>query len=296
MISIIVPIYNEEDNISHLHEKITEASKDWNCNYEIIYINDGSTDTSFEKLKELTGNVEIVNFSRNFGQTSAMQAGIDKAKGDIIIPLDADLQNDPSDIANMLSIYNQGFDIVSGWRKDRHDNIIRVIPSRIANFIIGKLTGVKLHDYGCSLKIYNAEILKKVKLYGEMHRFIPALASMYTDKITEIPVTHHPRIFGKSKYNLSRTKRVILDLFTITFLLSFKDRPMYFFGSIAFKMFFMSIVCLFLTIFLKSILFLLIAIACATLFAIYIPMGLIAEILIRIYYKDKTVYNIRQKS
>lgn len=292
-ISIIVPIYNEEDNILNLHKQITEASKEWKCNFEIIYINDGSTDNSLNRLNELDGNIKIINFSRNFGQTSAMQAGIDEAEGDVIIPLDADLQNDPADIAQMLNIYQQGYDIVSGWRKNRHDNIIRVIPSKIANYIISKFTKVNLHDYGCSLKVYNAKILKKVKLYGEMHRFIPALASVYTDKITEIPVTHHPRICGKSKYNLSRTQRVILDLLTIKFLLSFKDRPMYFFGNIAFKMLFTAIAFLILTILFKSLAFLITASVFGILSAIYLPLGLIAEILIRIYYDNKTVYNRR---
>lgn len=293
-ISIIVPIYNEEDNILNLHKQILQASKTWDCSFEIIYINDGSTDNSLNKLNELNGNIKILNFSRNFGQTSAMQAGIDEAKGNIIIPLDADMQNDPNDIAPMLNLYQKGYDIVSGWRKNRHDNIIRVIPSKIANIIISKFTKVKLHDYGCSLKIYNAEILKKIRLYGEMHRFIPALMSLYTTKIIEIPVTHHPRIYGQSKYNLSRTKRVILDLFTVTFLLSFKDKPIYFFGNLAFNMLFISIITFIATILLKSLPLLIIAVIFFLSSIIHLSFGLLAEILIRIYYEstNKTVYNI----
>ena len=293
IISLIIPIYNEEENIQKLNSSIKEALN--NINYEVIYVDDGSKDKSFEKLKELSNDekVKIIKFSRNFGQTAALQAGIDLAKGDVIVPLDADLQNDPKDIPAMLEIYRQGFDIVSGWRKKRYDNIIRVIPSKIANFIISNLTNVKIHDFGCTLKIYNAKLLKKVNLYGELHRFIPALVSMYGNKITEVQVTHHPRVFGQSKYNLSRTKRVLMDLFTIWFLIRYKDRPMYFFGTSAFWTFILSILCLIAGLYISSNFFIL---SCAMFLLTFINLGfgLIAEMLMRTQYEsqNKRVYNI----
>lgn len=303
-LSIIIPVYNEEDNILCLNEKVADALDSIDSDYEVIYINDGSKDGSFNVLKQLSGkdHITIINFTRNYGQTAALQAGIDAAKGDVIIPLDADMQNDPDDIKKMLELYDRGYDIVSGWRKDRHDNIIRVIPSKIANFVICNLTGIKLHDFGCTLKIYNAEFLKKIRLYGELHRFIPVLASFFGGgaNFTEIEVKHHKRIHGYSKYNLSRTFRVVLDLFTICFLQRFADRPMYFFGGCAFILFLIALFSLIISFFAEFIYSFLALFITGWLFfgfaIITMLLGLVAEVLMRTYYEstDKRVYNIKE--
>ena len=233
-ISIVVPVYNEEENIAPLHRKIDAALQTLNLSYEILYVDDGSSDGSFELLSEIAARDEhakVVRFRRNFGQTAAMAAGMNYAHGEVIIPLDADLQNDPQDIPRLLAKLDEGFDVVSGWRKKRQDNEIRKFPSRIANRLISKVTGVHLHDYGCSLKAYRASVIKDVNLYGEMHRFIPAYAAMVGARVTEIPVNHHPRTAGKSKYGMGRIFRVILDLLVVKFLGGYNAKPIYFFGG-----------------------------------------------------------------
>lgn len=236
MLSVCVPIYNEEESIPILYENIKNVLCKLNREWEIILINDGSVDGSaaiMDQLAEKDPRVKIIHFRRNYGQTAAMMAGIDYASGDVIIPIDADLQNDPEDIPKLLAKLDEGFDVCSGWRQNRKDNAWRRnLPSRIANWIISKISGVHLHDYGCSLKAYNKDIIKGIKLYGEMHRFIPIYASWYGAKVTEIPVAHYPRKFGQSKYGLERVVKVVLDLAVVKFLDRYAQKPMYVFGGI----------------------------------------------------------------
>jgi glycosyltransferase involved in cell wall biosynthesis len=233
-ISVVIPVFNEEENVSALHQKLDAALTSLGLSYEILYVDDGSRDRSFELLSEIAaqdGHVKLVRFRRNFGQTAAMAAGMEYARGRVLIPLDADGQNDPADIPRLLEKINEGYDVVSGWRLKRKDNTIRKIPSRIANRIISKVTGVALHDYGCSLKAYRAEVMKDVSLYGEMHRFIPAYAAMVGARVTEIPVQHHPRVAGQSKYGMNRIVKVMLDLLVVKFLGGYGSKPIYFFGG-----------------------------------------------------------------
>ena len=234
-LSLVLPVYNEEENIDIQYQKIITAMKRLNIKYEIIFVDDGSTDSSPEKLKRISlkdKNIKVIFFRRNFGQTAAMAAGIEHSSGDIIGFMDSDLQNDAEDIAKMIDKIDEGFDVVSGWRVNRKDKAItRKLPSKIANALIAKISGVKLHDLGCSLKLYRGEILRQVKLYGEMHRFIPVHASWVGAKITEVPVNHSPRIHGKSKYGLRRSFKVLLDLITVKFMGSFSTKPIYIFGG-----------------------------------------------------------------
>ena len=229
-LSIVIPLLNEEENIPELYRELNEVLVGINRKYEMVFVDDGSTDTSLQLLQELQekdSHVVVVSFRKNFGQTAAMAAGFDYACGDVIITMDADLQNDPRDIPLMLEKVDEGYDVVTGWRFDRKDPFInRRLPSMIANKIISKTTGVNLHDYGCTLKAFRNEVIKTIKLYGEMHRFIPAIASGMGISITEVKVNHRARRFGSSKYGISRTFRVILDLLTVKFLLSYSTRPM----------------------------------------------------------------------
>ncbi len=233
--SIVVPIYNEEDSIQELHRALAAALDPVDTDYEIILVDDGSTDGSFSALQTIAANdgrVKIIRLRRNFGQTAAMSAGFDAASGSVIIPMDGDLQNDPADIPRLISKIDEGFDVVSGWRNDRKDTFLtRKIPSMLANLLISRLTGVHLHDYGCTLKAYRREVLDGINLYGEMHRFVPALASQVGAKVTELPVNHRPRLHGVSKYGISRTLRVILDLMTVKFLLTYSTKPIQLFGK-----------------------------------------------------------------
>ncbi|MEI7769246.1 MAG: glycosyltransferase family 2 protein, partial [Chloroflexales bacterium] len=233
-LSIVVPIYNEEDSIPHLYIKLTTALARYGHAYEILAVDDGSRDGSFALLSELAAGdprLRVVRFRRNFGQTAAFAAGFDRARGDYIVTIDADLQNDPDDIPMLLARAGEGFDVVSGWRARRQDAFInRKLPSMIANRLISWVTGVHLHDYGCSLKVYRADVVKNINLYGELHRFIPAVASWQGVAVTEMPVHHEPRRYGTSKYGISRTVRVLLDLITVRFLLSYSTRPMQIFG------------------------------------------------------------------
>jgi glycosyltransferase involved in cell wall biosynthesis len=233
--SIVVPIFNEQENIPELYRAITGSLDLYPPDYEIIMVDDGSSDNSFTILQQLAQKdcrIKVIRFRRNFGQTAAMAAGFNAASGSIIIPMDGDLQNDPGDIPRLIEKLNEGYDVVSGWRRDRKDTFIsRRIPSMLANALISWLTGVYLHDYGCTLKAYRREVLEGVNLYGEMHRFVPALASQIGARVTELPVNHLPRIHGVSKYGLSRTLRVILDLMTVKFLMAYSTKPIQLFGK-----------------------------------------------------------------
>jgi glycosyltransferase involved in cell wall biosynthesis len=234
-VSVVVPLLNEQENIRPLYDQITQSLTD-KYNYEIVFIDDGSTDNSFNTLAQLQKNdsrLRVVRFRKNFGQTAALSAGFAHSRGEIIVAIDADLQNDPADIPKMVARLSEGFDVVSGWRKKRHDHAIRrLLPSRVANWLIAKITGVKLHDFGCTLKAYRREVLAETKLYGEMHRFIPALASWSGARIAEMVVNHRPRTAGVAKYGLGRTLKVVLDLITVKFLGSFSTKPIYIFGGL----------------------------------------------------------------
>ena len=239
-VSVVVPVFNEAESLQKLHADLTESLAQLDRSFEIIYVEDGSRDASFELLSGFAAhspNVKVIRFRRNFGQTAAMTAGMDRARGEIIVPLDADGQNDPKDIIRLLQKMDEGYDVVSGWRKKRQDHIWRKIPSRVANGLISRVTGVPLHDYGCSLKAYRASILRDVSLYGEMHRFIPAYAFMAGGKVTEIVVDHHPRLAGESKYGFGRIQKVALDLLVARFLGKFGQKPIYFFGGGAMRAF-----------------------------------------------------------
>jgi glycosyltransferase involved in cell wall biosynthesis len=239
-ISVVVPVYNEEENVQLMHDKLDVSLRELGLPYEILYVDDGSKDRSFEILSEISNHdtrAKVIRFRRNFGQTAAMSAGMEHARGEVIIPMDADLQNDPKDIPRLLEKIEEGYDVVSGWRKKRQDHIWRKIPSRVANGLISKVTGVSIHDYGCSLKAYRTDVIRDVQLYGEMHRFIPAYAAMAGAKVTEIPVEHHPRVHGVSKYGFGRIQKVALDLLIAHFMGKFNQKPIYFFGGGAIRSF-----------------------------------------------------------
>lgn len=296
MISVVIPAYNEKDSIPILYEKLTKVLED---DYEIIFVDDGSDDGTFEVLQKIAdkdSRVKVIRFRRNYGQTAAMYAGFQHAKGEIIITMDADLQNDPEDIPALIRKLEEGYDLVSGWRKDRKDPFFsRRLPSMIANWIISKVTGVELHDYGCTLKAYRAEILKELELYGDMHRFLPALTKRHGAKITEVVVRHHPRLYGKSKYGLGRTIRVILDILLVKFLNEYINKPMYVFGSVGFLLLFTGSLVLAYLILIKLFFGedigrrpLLVLSVLSILAGIQlISTGIIAELLVRIYYRSK---------
>src|SRR5688572_15939347 len=307
-VSVFLPVFNEEPNLRPLHAKLCEALASLGRSAEIIYVDDGSSDGSLKVLREIAQNdsrVRVVALRRNYGQTAAMAAGIDAARGDVLIPMDADLQNDPSDIQRLLDRLEEGYDVVSGWRKERQDKMVtRKIPSTIANWLISLIGGVKLHDYGCSLKAYRREFLKDVRLYGEMHRFIPIYASWVGARVTEIPVKHHARTMGHSKYGLSRTFKVMLDLLTIKFMASYHTKPIYVFGLFGFSSFLISVVALAWALirklggesFIRNPL-LTIAIVMFAVGVQFILMGLLAEMLVRTYHESqaKTVYTVRER-
>ncbi|NWG33900.1 MAG: glycosyltransferase family 2 protein [Chloroflexi bacterium] len=307
-LSLVIPVYNEKDNLPLLMDAVTSALTPLNRTWEVILVDDGSTDGSLEVLTELAErhpeHVRVVVFRRNFGQTAAIAAGIDHAEGSIIVLLDADLQNDPADIPMLLAKLDEGYDLVSGWRKDRKDNrLTRTIPSNLANGLISWVTGVRLHDYGCTLKAYRREALEGFRLYGEMHRFIPVFAHSVGAKITELPVRHHPRKFGVAKYGLERTVKVILDLFTVKFLLDYSHKPMRLFGGtgvslIAVSMFLLAYLFIRKVFFFVPVLtspFFQIGVMLLILGFQSILMGLIAELLARTYHESqsKPTYTIR---
>lgn len=308
-LSIVIPVYNEVDNIKLLHQSIQQALNGVVASWEVVYVDDGSSDGSLRGLEQIQSedpiHTTLVALRRNFGQTAAIAAGIDNAQGDVICLMDADLQNDPSDIPMMLEKVNEGYDVVSGWRIHRQDTFVtRTLPSRLANGLISYVTGVHLHDYGCTLKAYQREVLTGFRLYGEMHRFIPAYASSVGAKIIEVPVKHHPRRFGKTKYGLNRTLKVILDLFTVKFLISYSNKPIYLFGGAGLVLILLSLFTLLFLLFRRLVMQ--ISPFSSPLFIIStmimimgfqsILMGLIAELLVRTYHESqsKPTYTIRR--
>ncbi len=308
-ISIVVPVLNEEESIPALHQRLTEALGQAGCSYEILVVDDGSTDRSFEILCELQAQDEhlhVVRFRRNYGQTAAFAAGFDRARGDVVVTIDADLQNDPADIPALLAKMAEGYDVVSGWRVDRQDRFLdRRLPSILANRLIGWATGVRIHDYGCSLKAYRREVLADVHLYGEMHRYIPALAHAAGARVTEIPVHHAPRRFGKSKYGLSRTLKVVLDVLAVRFLMSYSTRPIHIFGLLGLLSFgvgtallaYLAVVRLLLMQAIGERPLLMLAILLTMLGVQLVTSGLLAELMARTYYESqgKKTYTVREE-
>ena len=307
-LSVIVLVFNEVESVAALHAELSEVLEKLDLSYEVLYIDDGSRDGSTEKMAQLAADdphVRVVSFRRNFGQTAAVQAGIDSSRGELLIFMDGDLQNDPHDIPRLLEKIDEGYDVASGWRKNRQDDASRVLPSRIANWIIAKVTGVPLHDFGCTLKAYQRDVIQDVKLYGEMHRFIPVYASWVGARITELPVNHRKRTFGRSKYSLSRTSRVLLDLMTVKLLGSYSTKPIYFFGFAAFWLWALALVFAAIVIIQKLLPpypyahnnpLLLLAVFLAIVGAQFILMGLLAELSIRTYHESqgKNVYVVRE--
>ena len=306
-LSVIIPVFNEEKNITELIKKLTSVLKKLNQSWEIIVINDGSNDKSGQILNSLAQKIKklkVIHFARNFGQTAAIAAGVKYSQGEIISLIDADLQNDPEDIPLLLNKLQQGYDLVSGWRKSRKDSLLHIIPSIIANKIISLITNTKLHDTGCTLKVYRKSVFSNFNLYGEMHRFLPAIASSYGAKIAEIKVKHHPRKCGKSNYGLSRTLKVLLDLLTVKFFGSFSTKPIYIFGGGGFLLLFLGFFAAGFVV-IRKIFFsgewvspmLFIAVLLITVSFQLILMGLLAEIMIRTYFESsqKTIYKIRNK-
>src|SRR5574341_272412 len=308
-LSVIIPVYNEIENLDPLQAEIETALDPCGFRYEVIYANDGSRDGSGEKLEEMErthpGKVVVVDLRRNFGQTAAIAAGIDHARGEIVVLLAADLQNDPADIRMLLDKLDEGYDVVSGWRKDRKDKFLtRRLPSMSANWLISLITGIRLHDYGCTLKAYRREVLREVRLYGEMHRFIPVFASAAGAEIPEVVVNHRPRLRGQSKYGLMRTFKVVLDLITVKFLLSYRTTPMYLFGGVGFGFIGLSILTLVVALLNKflrdaSLIRTPLPQLAATFFVVGVQsilLGLTTELLVRTYHEsqDKPVYVVRR--
>lgn len=308
-LSIVVPIYNEEDNIRDLHREVGEALAGSGTDYELIMVDDGSTDGTFRILGEIAASdprVKVIRFRRNFGQTAAMAAGFDAASGQVVVPMDGDLQNDPADIPRLLARIGDGFDVVSGWRRVRKDSFLnRTLPSILANRFISDMTGIRLHDYGCTLKAYRRELLDGINLYGEMHRFVPALVSQIGARVTELPVGHRPRLRGASKYGISRTMRVILDLMTVKFLLNYSTRPIQLFGRFGVYTLLASVLSGCATIYMKLFLhmsmnrnpLLLLTVLLLFIGVQFIVLGLIGELIARTYYETqgKPIYTVREK-
>lgn len=307
-LSVIIPVNNEEKNIAPLYSELKEVLPGLNKSYEIIFVDDGSTDETLSELKKLKpgdGNLKIINLNKNFGQTPAIMAGFDNASGEVIITMDGDLQNDPADIPKLLDKLDSGFDLVSGWRKKRKDSfLLRVLPSKLANGLISAVLKVHLHDYGCTLKAYKRNVITGMKLYGEMHRFIPAIADWKGAKITEIEVNHRPRRWGKTKYGISRTIKVVLDLLLIVFLSEYSTKPIRFFGGLGLASGSLGIISFLAVIYMKlfggtdmtgnpllilSVLFFLVSVQ-------LISMGFLGEINIRTYYEsqDKKTYHVKE--
>ncbi|MCB0183200.1 MAG: glycosyltransferase family 2 protein [Caldilineaceae bacterium] len=309
-LSVVIPLLNEAENLELLYGQLHEALAHGPHSYEVIFIDDGSTDASLSILKRLQAQDEhlrVISFRRNFGQTAAFSAGFDFARGNVVVTMDADLQNDPADIPRLLDQINAGHDVVSGWRVDRQDTFLSArLPSQIANSLISRLTGVQLHDYGCSLKAYRREVIQNIKLYGEMHRFIPALASWMGVKVAEIPVNHRARQFGHSKYGIARTIRVILDLLTVKFLLHYATRPIQVFGlaglvALGSGMFLSAYLTVLKVVFqepLRDRPLLLLAVLLIVLGVQFIILGLLGELIIRMYHetRGKPIYMIREMS
>ena len=307
LISIIIPVFNESESIGYLLDEVLNVMYSNKLNFEIVVVNDGSQDTTSNVLDELTIKIKelsVISLRTNYGQTAAIAAGFDNSNGEVVITLDGDLQNDPTDIPKLISHINEGYDLICGWRYDRKDKLInRRIPSKIANKLIANVTGLKLHDYGCSLKAFKKEILDDIKLYGELHRFLPVLAKIEGAKIKEIKVNHRSRKYGSSKYGIDRTFRVLMDLLTVWFMTKFLTRPMYGFG-------FVGIISILVSLGMTSYLFiikilgedignrpmlmfaLILGIAGVQLFS----FGLLSELLIRTYHEsqNRPIYRIRK--
>ena len=308
-LSIVVPVYNEEESIGAMHAALLETLVPLGLTFEILYVDDGSKDGSFEILRGFAAadaRVKLVRFRRNFGQTAAMAAGFEHARGRTVFPIDADLQNDPKDIPRMLAKLDEGFDVVAGWREKRQDAYFtKTLPSRIGNRLIGRVTGVVLHDYGCTLKGIRRDILQDVKLYGEMHRFVPVFAHLAGGRITEMAVTHHPRRWGVSKYTLSKTFRVVLDLVTVRFLAAYATKPIYFFGRFSFASFAAAIASMAWTlvmkfgygVFVKDQPLFIVGIFFAIAGLQFLLFGLLAEMNMRTYYEsqNKPTYFVRER-
>jgi len=298
-ISIVIPVYNEEENIEKLYGELKKVLENLNLDYEIIFVNDGSTDRTPQILDELAKRdpkVKVIHFRKNYGQTAAMYAGFQYAEGDVVITMDGDLQNDPRDIPKLLEKIEEGYDIVSGWRKNRKDPFLsRILPSKIANWIISKVTGVHLHDYGCTLKAYRKEVAKNFRLYGDMHRFLPAVAKSFGAKVTEVVVNHRPRLYGKSKYGIGRTIRVILDIFLVKFLNDYLNKPLYVFGSLGLTlmglgfliMLYLSIEKIFFGASIGGRPLLILGVLLFLSGLQLLSTGIVAEVVIRTYYESK---------
>jgi len=307
-LSIVIPVFNEEDNLRPLHAKLVDVCQRIGKHFEVIYVDDGSKDSSLKVLESLAREdpcVKAIQLRRNFGQTAAIAAGVDAAQGDIVVLMDADMQNDPEDIPRLLAKLDEGYDVVSGWRKDRHDKwLTRRLPSEMANKLISKVSGVKLHDYGCTLKAYRREVIQDIRFYGEMHRLIPAYAAWMGASITEMEVTHHPRLYGKSKYGLTRTLKVVLDLITVKFLSSFGTKPIYVFGVAGVLCMLLGVIVGLLVlaekffggVFAHRNPLLLLAVFLFIIGIQLVMMGLLAEISVRTYYEsqDKRIYTVRK--
>jgi glycosyltransferase involved in cell wall biosynthesis len=308
-ISVVVPVLNEEESLPILYQRLTEALAGNGYSYEIVLIDDGSTDRSFDIMHELQAQDEhlrVIRLRRNYGQTAAFAAGFDRAQGDVVITMDADLQNDPADIPALMDKIAEGYDVVSGWRVNRQDRFLdRRLPSLLANRLIAWATGVRIHDYGCSLKAYRCEVLKDVRLYGELHRFIPALARAAGARVTEIPVSHHPRRYGKAKYGLSRTLKVFLDILAVRFLMSYSTRPIHIFGLLGLFSFlagmvvlaYLAVVRVFLLQPIGNRPLMLLGILLTMLGVQLVTSGLLAELVTRTYYESqgKAIYTVREE-
>ena len=307
-ISVVIPLYNEEESIPDLYTGLTAALDSYGRSYEVIIVDDGSRDRSFALLREIAQRDPrfiMIRLRRNFGQTAAFSAGFKQARGEVVITMDADLQNDPRDVPLLMAKMEEGYDIVSGWRKDRQDRFWdRRLPSMIANRMISNVTDVQLHDYGCSLKAYRRDVLQHVRLYGELHRFIPALASQVGGSVTEVPVNHHARQYGRSKYGIGRTVRVMLDLITVWFLGAYATRPIHVFGTAGLLSaaagvligIYLSLLKIFLDQDIGGRPLLLLAVLLVVIGVQLITMGLIGEMVIRTYYEsqDKPIYYVRE--
>ena len=306
-LSVVVPVLDEEENVVSLYEGIVLALDELGRSYEVIVVDDGSRDATYERLAELAegdGRLKLLRLRRNFGQTAALSAGFDHARGAVIVPMDGDLQNDPADIRALLEKIDEGYDVVSGWRRDRKDGPVRRLPSQMANWLIGRVTGVRLHDYGCTLKAYRVEIVEETQLYGELHRFLPALAHQAGARIAEIEVRHHPRRSGRSKYGLGRTFKVLLDLLTVKFL-SVSTKPSYVFGGSGLVLCFLGSLFILWTAFQKIVndVFvyrqptLLVGVFLFTIGLNLLLLGLLAELIVRTYHESqsKPVYLVRER-
>ncbi len=307
-VSVVIPVRDEQENVQPLYEALRQSLESLGRSYEVVVVDDGSRDETYARLAQLAAEdprLKLVKLRRNYGQTAAMAAGFDHARGEVIVPMDGDLQNDPADIAALLEKIDEGYDVVSGWRKRRQDSFSRRLPSRIANWLIGRVTGVRLHDYGCTLKAYRAEVVRETRLYGEMHRFLPALAYQTGARITEIPVAHHPRAAGKSSYGIGRTFKVLLDLLTVKFLSVWSTKPSYVFGGSG------AILCLLGTAFVTWTAYekivngiyvyrqpsLIVGVFLFTIGFNLFMLGLLAELVVRTHHESqsKPVYLVRER-